>query len=99
FPIASAAVYPNIFSAAGFQVEIMPPSVLLIMASSLDSTIAANWAHAALAFAASVTSRDIAANSFRPLDSIFERKARRPNVLRVCNQKLRWRKSIERRSG
>ena len=45
-PIASLAVKPNIRSAAAFHVMITPSSPLLTMASSEESTIAANRARA-----------------------------------------------------
>ena len=41
-PIISSERYPYIFSAALFQLRIVPSSVLLKMASSDDSTIDAN---------------------------------------------------------
>ena len=41
FPTASAGVYPNILTAAGFQEVMMPSSVLLTIASSEELTIAA----------------------------------------------------------
>ena len=40
-PIASCSVYPNIRSAAAFHAEITPSSVLAMIASSEDSTMAA----------------------------------------------------------
>ena len=46
FPTASSAVYPKIASAPLFHVSITPSSVLLIIASCEDSTIAANCAAA-----------------------------------------------------
>jgi hypothetical protein len=43
-PTISAAEYPKIRSAAAFQLRMVPSSVLLMMASSEDSTIAASRA-------------------------------------------------------
>src|SRR5580698_8704492 len=43
-PMASAAVYPKIFSAPWFHDVMMPSRVLLTMASSEESTIAASSA-------------------------------------------------------
>jgi hypothetical protein len=43
-PIASAAVYPKIRSADRFQVSMTPSTLLLTIASSEDSTMAARWA-------------------------------------------------------
>ncbi len=42
WPIISAALYPNILSAEAFQLVMTPLSVLLMIASSLDSTMAGN---------------------------------------------------------
>src|SRR6185436_10796506 len=43
-PTISASVYPNTRSAAAFQLVIVPSSDLAMIASSLDSTIAASRA-------------------------------------------------------
>ena len=48
-PIASSGVYPNICSAPAFQVWMISVQVLLIMASSDVSTMAASLARAASA--------------------------------------------------
>ena len=42
-PTASAAVYPNSFSAAGFQDRMIPPRSLLTMASAEERTRAVRW--------------------------------------------------------
>jgi hypothetical protein len=47
--MASAAVYPNIRSAAAFQEAMVPSTVFEMMASSEDSTTAARRACARLA--------------------------------------------------
>ena len=60
-PMASADEYPNNFSAPGFQPVMVPPSVLLIMASSDDSITAARRPRASAACSRSV----ISASSFQ----------------------------------
>ncbi len=59
FPIASASVYPNMRSAAGFQDVMMLSRFLVMMASSDDSINAANRRAITAACTRSVMSRAI----------------------------------------
>ena len=71
FPMASSGVYPNIRSAELFHEVIMPARLLLIIASSEESTILASSARACSARRLSVISRKTStAPSISPPDLI-----------------------------
>ena len=86
-PIASAAVQPNIRSAAGFHEVMIPSRVLLTIASSEESTMAASRARVSSKRRRSLMSRAIfEAPTTRPVESltgetVSDTSTRRPSFV------------------